>query len=85
MRVYQCGDSMSTLRWMWLGGALIQVSTLCCYFEVSLGYLKKSKRRLEWDVDVCVMYRLDFYLHVLLSCSSSERERDVGRISEKQR
>ena len=55
-----------TLCLMWSGGALIQVSALWCYFEVSL----------EWDVDVCVMYIL---------ASSSERERDVWRISEKYR
>ena len=33
-----------TLRWMWSSGALIQVSALWYYFEVSLEYLKKKKK-----------------------------------------
>ena len=40
--------------------------------------MKKSKRRLEWHVD-CMC---DVYTCFLVS--SSERERDVGRINEKQ-
>ena len=58
---------------MWSGGALIQVSTPWCYFEVSLGYKKKQK-------EIKIAYRLDLlYSYIVLV---REKAWDAGRINE---
>ena len=77
MMVYQCGDGMSrtsTLCSMWSGAAL---SVLWCYFEVSLGLKKKQK-----EIRIACWCMCD--VQTSFPASSCDRERDVGKINEKQ-